>query len=162
MKWSRWLEKWGMSNLKINVGFAEMEFQPQDEDRDAAWEMYIELLTRITTQSLPADSGDELTALQSIHSLFPTTREIIKHHKRHAQEFTKIAIIVLNQVVRPFTAKWHKLSLQQAFDDPTQCQQFRTELVALQQQLIHYTSMLGDMAGVEDDLIYLEQLDDDN
>ncbi len=162
MKWSRWLEKWGMSNLKINLGFAEMEFQPQDEDRDAAWEMYIELLTRITTQALPLESGDELTALKSIHSLFPTTREIIKRHKRHAQEFTKIAIIVLNQVVRPFTAKWHKLSLQQAFDDPEMCRQFRQELEALQQQLIHYTAMLGDMAGVEKDLILLEQLEETN
>ena len=33
-------------------------------------------------------------------------------------EFSKIAIPVLNQVVRPFTARWHRESLAGAFDDP--------------------------------------------
>jgi len=158
MKWSDWLEDWGMSSLKINVGFAKMEFMPQDADRDAAWEMYIELLTRITTQALPADHGDEQTVLDSVHSLFPITREIIKRNKRHAFEFTKIAIIVLNQIVRPFTTKWHKLALNNAFSDSGQCKVFRKELSTLQQQLTVYSSMLGSMAGVEDDLLMLEQV----
>jgi len=162
MKWSEWLANWGMSSLKIKTGFAELEFKPQDADRDAAWEMYIELLTRITTQALPADHGDEKTALESIHSLFPTTREIIKCHKRHALEFTKIAILVLNQIVRPFTAKWHRLSLENAFDDPAQCQLFREELSALQAQLTRYTVLLGNMVGIEEDLTQLEQSDDSN
>lgn len=161
MKWSQWLEKWGMSSLKLNVGFAELEFKPNDVDRDAAWEMYVELLTRITTQALPTGQGDEQTALASVHSLFKTTRDIIKRSTRHSLEFTKIAIVVLNQVVRPFTAKWHKLSLAGAFDVPAKCTEFRQELDALQTQLKKYTAMLGSMAGVEEDLTLLEQLDED-
>ena len=51
-------------------------------------------------------------ALDSVYSLFPTTRTIIRTHGRDAMEFTKIAVVVLNQIVRPFTAKWHRLSLQ--------------------------------------------------
>ncbi len=129
MKWSEWLAEWGMSSLRINAGFAQMEFNPQDADRDVAWEMYIELLTRITTQTLPTGHGDEETALKSVYSLFATTREIIKRHKRHALEFTKIAIIVLNQIVRPFTAKWHAHVIGNAkenvFDDPALCKAFR-------------------------------------
>lgn len=160
MKWSQWLSDWGLSNLKISAGFAEMEFSPQDSDQDAAWEMYIELLTRVSTQALPHGHGDEKTALDSIYSLFPTTREIIKRHKRHALEFTKIAIIVLNQVVRPFTAKWHQRSLNNAFSDLEQCKLFREELTTLQITLTKYTSMLGKMAGVEDDLVFLESGDE--
>jgi len=50
MKWKKWLENWDMTSLKISLPFMEMEWNPQDEDKTAAWEMYIELLTRITTQ----------------------------------------------------------------------------------------------------------------
>lgn len=38
MKWSDWLERWGMSSLKINAGILEMEWEPKDPDRQAAWE----------------------------------------------------------------------------------------------------------------------------
>lgn len=157
MKWSRWLEEWGMTGLKVKAGFLEMEFKPQDDDRDAAWEMYIELLTRIATQPLPQQSGDEETALKSVYALFDITRDIIKRRTRHCLEFTKIAIIVLNQRIRPFTAKWHKRSLAGAFNDPASCLEFRLELEALQSELQRYTAMLGNMAGVEEDLTLLEE-----
>jgi hypothetical protein len=150
MKWKQWIEKWGLTGLSINAGFLGLEWQPQDADRAAAWELYIELLTRITTQDLAPDDGDEQTALASIHSLFPISRETIKRHGRFATEFTKIAIVVLNQLVRPFTAKWHRLSLQKAFEDPARCAEFRQELATLQSKLRIYTKMLSDMAGVED------------
>ena len=78
MDWKSWLNKWNMSSLKINAKFLEMEWTPKDADRDAAWELYIELLTRITTQELPDDSGDEKSALDSIHKIFGLTRRIIK------------------------------------------------------------------------------------
>ena len=150
MKWAEWIEQWGMTGLKINAGFLQAEWEPKDPDKDAAWEMYIELLTRVSTQALPIDHGDEKTALESIYSLFPITREIIKKHGKHCNEFAKIAIIVLNQVIRPFTAKWHRLSLQGAFDDPQKCEEFRNHLEQLQGRLKAYTKMLADMAGVED------------
>ena len=159
MKWSQWLRQWELSKLKINAGFLEMELQPQDHDRDAAWEMYIELLTRITTQPIPTKSGDEETALTSVYSLFDTTRDIIKRHSRHAKEFTKIAIVVLNQIVRPFTAKWHKESLSDGFKNKATCERFRKELGELQEDLRRYTALLGDMAGFEENLILLEQVD---
>ena len=69
MKWSKWLENWDMTSLKISAPFLEMEWKPQDEDKAAAWELYIELLTRIATQPLDAEHGDEKTALDSVFSL---------------------------------------------------------------------------------------------
>jgi hypothetical protein len=150
MKWSKWLEKWDMSSLKIATPFLEMEWKPQDEDKVAAWELYIELLTRITTQPLDAMYGDEKTALDSVYTLFPITRQILKDNTRNCVEFTKIAVVILNQVVRPFTAKWHRLSLQGAFDNADRCSEFRDELYTLQITLRKYTRMLAEMAGVED------------
>jgi len=156
MKWSKWLEKWDMTSLKIKTPFLDMEWKPQDEDKNAAWELYIELLTRITTQPLEETHGDEETALKSIYTIFPLTREVIKKNGRHCIEFTKIAIVVLNQIIRPFTAKWHRHSVQGAFSDESKCKIFRQELSQLQSNLNVYTKMLGDMAGVEDDLTELE------
>lgn len=159
MKFKKWLENWDMTSLKVNVRFLEMEFQPKEVDMDAAWEMYVELLTRITTQPLAQNDGDEKTALDSIHALFAITREIIRNHGRDSVEFTKIAVIVLNQLVRPFTAKWHRLSLDDCFSNSQNCDQFREELKKLQVKLINYTQMLGAMAGVEEDLTCLEVIE---
>lgn len=150
MKWRKWLENWDMTGLKINLKYLEMEWKPQTADMDAAWELYVELLTRVATQRLPDANGDEETALSSIYSLFDLTRNTIKHHKRDCFEFTKLAVVVLNQIVRPFTAKWHKRKLGGAFNDHAQCAEFRRELEALQSQLRKYTQMLSQMAGVED------------
>jgi hypothetical protein len=150
MKWQEWLEKWSMTSLKINAAFLEMEWSPKDPDRDAAWELYIELLTRITTQPLDKKHGDESTALSSIYNLFPITREIIKRKGRLSIEFTKIAIVILNQIIRPFTAKWHKEMLRDAFKDPNKCTSFRVELELLREILCTYSKMLADMSGVED------------
>lgn len=150
MKWKEWLDEWSMTGLKIKAPFLEAEWQPKDVDKDAAWELYIELLTRITTQYPEPEHGDEKTALESIHTLFDLTRDVIKRKGRHCIEFSKIAIVVLNQVIRPFTAKWHRLSLQGAFQDEVQCKRFREELSGLQVVLRTYTKMLADMAKVED------------
>jgi hypothetical protein len=37
MKLRDFLEQWGLSNLKIKLGFLEGEFAPKDPDRLAAW-----------------------------------------------------------------------------------------------------------------------------
>lgn len=157
MKWHDWLEKWNMTSLKVKAPFMEMEWKPQDEDKAAAWELYVELLTRIATQPLDAAHGDEKTALDSVYSLFALTRQVLKNNTRKCTEFTKIAVIILNQVIRPFTAKWHRLSIQNAFSDAEKQTEFRAELAILQAQLKQYTKMLADMAGVED----LTTLEDD-
>jgi len=157
MKWKKWLENWDMTSLQIKTPFLDMEFKPQDADKAAAWDLYIELLTRITTQPLPKEHGDEQTALNSVFSLFGLTREVLKKHGRDASEFSKIAIVVLNQIIRPFTAKWHKESIENAFENREKCNEFREELEKLQKLLVIYTRMLSDMAGVED-LTVLENI----
>ena len=150
MKWKKWLENWDMTSLKINAAFLEMEWSPSEPDKSAAWDLYIELLTRITTQRLDPGHGDEKTALESAYSLFGTTRQIIKDNGRDCIEFTKISVVILNQKIRPFTAKWHKISVEGGFEDEKVCAEFRDELSELQSTLTRYSRMLADMAGVED------------
>ena len=65
---------------------------------------------------------------------------------------------MLNQIVRPFTAKWHKQSLAGVFDDDDKRQEFRQELASLQEELRNYNRMLAEIASVED-LTDLEQVD---
>lgn len=150
MKFKKWFENWDITGLKIKTPILEMDWSPQEADKDAAWDMYIELLTRIATQPLPDEDGIEQTALESIYKLFDLTRNTIKAHGRDCVGFARIAIIILNQVIRPFTARWHKLSSERAFEDPAQCRQFRKELRELQDTLTRYTQMLAEISGVED------------
>ncbi|MEM6807277.1 MAG: hypothetical protein AAF696_38095 [Bacteroidota bacterium] len=60
------------------------------------------------------------------------------------------AISVLNQIIRPFTAKWHKIQLAGGFEDAATSLQFRKELEALQNALYNYTRFLSEVAGVGD------------
>lgn len=144
------LEKWNLTGLKVKTPIMDMEWKPSDPDRDAAWDLYVELLTRITTQPLPDDVGVEQTALDSVHTLFGLTRNTLKQHGRSCIEFTRIAVVVLNQIVRPFTSKWHILSTQGAFDRTEKRVEFRQDLRNLQEQLRKYTRLLSDLADVED------------
>jgi hypothetical protein len=150
MKLRDFLTAWGLTSLKLKIGFLEGEFTPSDPDRAAAWDLYVELLTRIATQRLSEEDGDEQAALNSIHALFPITRDVLKRHGPGAAAFAKIAIPVLNQVLRPFTARWHRLTLAKAFESPEQRLAFRKELGALQTILRRYTSALAALANVED------------
>ena len=142
--------QFNLTKVRLNVAGVGVEVEFNQDDQAAAWELYVEMLTHIVTQPLPANIGDNQTALDSVFSLFATTREILHRRGRNAIQFSKVAIPVLNQVVRPFTAKWHRESLAGAFDDPVRCRQFRAELEELQEELRNYNRLLASIAGVED------------
>ena len=145
-----WLQKFHLQSIKINASIFEADIIFSEDDKDAAWELYVEMLTRIVSQPLPSDHGGDQEALDSVYSLFSTTRNILRRRGRRTIQFSKIAIPVLNQIVRPFTAKWHLESLRDAFDDSGKRVEFRRELQALQVHLRNYNRMLADVAGVED------------
>ena len=142
--------RFDLESIQLGPAWAKAEISFDTSDRDAAWELYVEMLTRVVTQPLPSESGDEQTALESVYSLFPTTREILRWHGRKAVQFSKVAIPVLNQVVRPFTAKWHRESKDSGFGDSEKREQFREELEQLRASLLNYNRMLAEIAGVED------------
>ena len=147
-----------LEKVKLNLKAVQFEVSFQQADKDAAWDLYVEMLTRVVTQPLPPDAGDEQAALESVYSLAPATREILRHHGRASIQFSKVAVPVLNQVVRPFTARWHRESLAGAFEQESKRRQFREELASLQVELRNYNRMLAEIAGVED-LTDLEETD---
>ena len=143
-------ENFHLEKVELNPQKAASHLSFQQADREAAWEMSVEMQTRIVMQPLPASAGDEQAALDSVYSLFPTTREILRRRGPDAAEFRKVALPVLNQVARPFTAKWHKESLAGAFQDEEKRREFREELRSLQEKLRNCNRMLSEIAGVED------------
>jgi len=148
MKWRDWLANWGMSSLRISTPFLDMEFEPQDEDRKAAWELYIELLTRVATQPLAQEHGDEKTALDSVYALFSTSRETIKRIWP-----ARPGIYQDYQVVRPYRQMAPALAARRVQGSRPM---HGIPLAALQERLLDYTRMLADMAGVEEDLTRIE------
>ena len=144
--------------IRLGVSFSEIFLKKTwrtdpkqvDSNQKAAWHLYVEMETRIITQPLPPKHGDEQTALDSVYSLFQTTRDILHAQGPGCVVFAKIAIEILNQKVRCFTAKWHRNSLEGAFNDPVKCEEFRNDLEKLQEVLRAYTRTLAVLAGVED------------
>ena len=142
--------KFRLEKVKLGPSWANVEISIDASDSDAAWELYVEMLTRVVTQALPVETGDEETALDSVYSLFPITREVLRRRGRGAINFTKIAVPILNQIVRPFTAKWHGKRLAGDLADEDIRNEFRDELATLQEDLRNYNRMLAGIAGVED------------
>ena len=140
--------KAGLDKIRLGPQWASFEISFETADRDAAWELYVEMLTRVVTQPLPSDSGDEKAALDSVYSLFPTTRGILRSHGR-GTHFSKVAVPILNQVVRPFTAKWHRRFLSGSLK-PRARKEFRKDLSGLLESLRKYSKMLAEIAEVED------------
>ena len=120
----------------------------KDADKLAAWELYIEMATTVVTQPLENWAGDEKTALESLYSMFATTREVLRKYGPPANECSRVAIAMLNKAVRPFTAKWHREVLADAFNDDLRKLEFRAELIELQCHLRNYSEQLRMIAGV--------------
>ena len=151
MKFKDFFRKFRLHDrLKIKTPFLETEVIFEDVDRKAAWELYIELVTRVTTQPLDEVYGDEAAALNSVHTIFESTREVLRKNGVRCYQFSRIAVLMLNQVVRPFTTKWHQKSVAGELRTDDEQALFRAELTALQHDLLNYTALLADMAGVED------------
>jgi len=144
------MNRFHLNSIKINARFAEVDFNFENMDKEAAWELYVEMITRVITQPLPKKFGDEEAALNSVYSIFKTVRDILKQKGPKSINFAKVTIPILNQMVRPFTTKWHKESVNNAFTDPEKCKEFREELELLRTTLVSFTKLLAEMAEVED------------
>jgi hypothetical protein len=152
-------------------------WEPDEREMEAAWEMYIELSTRVSTQALNDDEGILREALGSLHDLFPITREILRRHGptvarkkgKGNHSFAELAIYVLNYAIRPLLAKWHPLLEEYEAARPEETSvveheagweraaELRGALDDLRSQLLEYANLLAAVAGVEP-LIALEEV----
>jgi len=108
-------------------------------DRTAAWEMWVELDTRITTLPLNEKDGVDQSALTSIYQLFQIHRELSKRHGPNCKGYYQLAKGYFEHDIRPFTAKWHKQL------DEKSGTNFRGELLQLQDKLNEFKNRLEEI-----------------
>jgi hypothetical protein len=151
-------------SLSLPFGLGSAEWEPDPNESEAAWELYVELVTRIAVQPLDPKGGLLREALSSLYTIFGTTREILRSAGPTAggrmPSVGGLAISVLNRGLRPFLSKWHPAlqhweSLRPATISPVEHEQrwdeglqLRSELVELTVQLERYALALGKLAGV--------------
>ncbi len=152
-------------SLSLPFGIGSVEWEVDQTQSRAAWSLYVELVTRIAVEPLEADQGLVREALNSLYSLFGTTREILKEAGPDVgaskNSVGGIAIAVLNNGLRPFLAEWHpKLQAYEAKRpshlSPKEHEQqwseepkLRGELANLRSNLEKYALALAEIAGVE-------------
>ncbi len=154
-------------SVNLPFGIGGTEWEPDDTERKAAWSLFVELVTRVTIQPLEPQTEQGLLreALVSLHSLFATTREILKKAGPDIGASHKsvggIAITVLNKGLRPFLAKWHPLLQAWEAQRPLDLSPFeyeknweyqaklRSELEILRRDLEEYAIALAVIAGVD-------------
>ena len=109
-----------------------------DDSAIPAHLLWVELRTRIDMLCLPYWSGDEEASANSIYELFKITHNLIVSHPE-AEKFQTRALSMLNEVVRPYSARWHgwmtKDSAGARFPDESTRRQFRQESQELQARL---------------------------
>jgi len=153
-------------SYKFSIPFVgELEWEPDPTQRRAAWELYIELITRISTQPLDPDRGLLREAYNSLYSLFGSTREILRRHGPEVgaarETVGGIAITVLNKGIRPLLSYWHPIlldheQLKPPSATPRQWERklqdeakARGELEKLRRSLEKYATQLAKMAGAK-------------
>ncbi|MCH7662281.1 MAG: hypothetical protein IH859_00215 [Chloroflexi bacterium] len=159
-------EKSKVTKLEIGLPFnlGKITLEPDKAQQYAAWELYVELTTRISVQSLAKEEGLVREALSSLYNLFNITRDILRRAgpsvAQGSDSLGPIAIDVLNLGLRPFTSKWHpelqiyesqrpeNLSPKEHEDNWEMIGIAREELETLREELSIYADALAKIAGV--------------
>jgi hypothetical protein len=114
-------------------------------DEAAAHQFLTELRTRISTQPLPYQYGVEARALGSMWEVFGHARDAIKENPG-CEKFAGRTTEVLNLVVRPLTAKWHRAFEEGRLNGRDGADSFRGEFRGVQEKLRKFASELHEMA----------------
>jgi hypothetical protein len=155
-------------NLPFGLGGLQGTWEPDESEQTAAWEMYVELVTRVAVVGLGPDEGLLREALSSLYSLFGTTRSILRAHGPEVAQangngnysFGLLAVVILNDVLRPVLAKWHPILLEyESTRPPSRSQtehenewaqgcELRSALGEVRSTLAQYSELLASVAGV--------------
>lgn len=156
-------------NFRLSfLGIAEINWEVNEHEQRAAWELYVELVTRITVQPLAEDEGILREALSSYYKLFDITRNILKHYgpvvampaKPDDATLGFVAVKVLNQVLRPLLARWHPLLQAHEQQRPAQMgsgeherqwahyADLRQAIANTRETLLAYADVLAEVSGV--------------
>ncbi len=159
------------------IGKISGDWEPDQNEREAAWELYVELITRVSVVNLAKGDGLLRESLTSLYSLFPTTRDILRKHgpsvakPKHEDgiSFGLLSVTVLNTVLRPILSKRHPLLSDYEVNKPTgissleherkweEGSELRDALEGARVKLVEFAGILADVAGVPSLLLQTEQ-----
>jgi hypothetical protein len=155
--------------LRLGVVEVGGEWAPDESEEKAAWEMYVELVTRVAVAELKPGEGLLREALSSLYSLFPTTRDILRRYgpgiargkDGGTLSFGYIAVAVLNGALRPLLAQWHPLLGAYEATRPSsvspveheanwdRAAELRGEINRVRRVLLEYSTLLADVVGAQ-------------
>ncbi len=160
-------------NLPFGLGGANIVVT--EAQQKVAWALYVELATRVAGVKLAPGMGSAREALDSLHSLFETTRSVLRAEgpdaANGAESVGPIAIEILNHGLRPFLLKWHSaLSSFENQQTAIQREQFGGEAIIIidesrwperdafyhalednRQSMLQYIRILAQIAGIHYD-----------
>jgi hypothetical protein len=152
-------------SVSLPFGLGSAEWETDSTQTRAAWALYVELVTRVSVQELASDAGLLREAMNSLYTLFGTTREILRTAGPDVgasqESVGGLSIAVLNQGLRPFLTKWHPLLQMWEAQRPEKMSpkeherkwseevNLRQELEDLRHELEIYSQALAKIAGVD-------------
>jgi hypothetical protein len=153
-------------DFELPFGIGKISFTADRTQQKVAWNLYVEMMTRITIQ--PLENGLLTNALDSLYSHFQLTRNLLEgagpsvgYGGFNKDSLGSIAMRVLNDGLRPFLSKWHPLVEDYHKKRPENIGKYeyeqqwdqnivmRKELDQLQRDLEKYAEMLAKIAGVK-------------
>ena len=158
-----------LKKVTVSLPGISGEWGADESEQRAAWEMYVELVTRVSVVPLGRDDGLVREALTSLHAMFGETRRILREYgpesampaKKMSVSFGSLAVDVLNVWLRPFLSKWHPLLLDHEHRRPPSVSaaqherdwkhgdELRTALDVLRGKLVRYANLLASVCGIE-------------
>ena len=153
-------------DLKLpGIGGIAGTWEPDESEVRAAWELYVEMVTRTPLGGFSSRDGSLREALDSIYSLFDTTRGILRKYgptvarPKSGRElsFGYLAVSMLNLVLRPLLTEWHP-KLRSWERDNSHLDEnewkgrsdFLNALNEIRMQLRQYAGLFADVADVSE------------
>jgi hypothetical protein len=163
--------------LPWGLGKVGGTWRPDEGERLAAWEMLVELSTRVSMADLRPGEGLLREALASLHALFDITRDILRRHgpsvakssSAHGRvSFGFLAIAVLNGGIRPLLAYWHPTLLDHEQTRPSgvtaiewerswsRVADLRADLAKVRELLTTYAGIMADVCDARPLLVAVD------
>ncbi|AHI01137.1 hypothetical protein GCM10010174_12590 [Kutzneria viridogrisea] len=144
-------------------------WSPTPTECEAAWELYIELATRITTVEQKPGAGIIREELHSVYAVFGRTREILCQYgpglaprdRPGGLTFAGLAVGMVNSTLRPLLTKWHPALAEWESTRPggvsavaherawEHAQQVRAEIAETRRELLALATVLHEAIGIQ-------------
>lgn len=161
-------------NFSLNLGIVKLSAELSDLDRQCAWELYVELSTRVGVVGKRDDPECKnfegelyIESLQSLYTFFQETRKIMREFpvgKLGNNSDDHLGILmnrVISDVLRPFLEKWqvkirHWWECNKSEETPPL--ELQSKFPDIEEFLSDWSSVRFIMKGLQNKLVEVYQL----